>query len=560
MNLFSVCNAAPSGSVPTGEPDAAKGVWAVRFEPAGDFAPKTPGEFLSKIHVYSGQSGEIGYFRTTKQGDKLVGSFLAYDAGQLKAALAKIPELKVLSAEKLTAEQLAAYEKSPQESLLDFDHLDAAKGVWAVRFEPAGDFSPKTPHEFLSKIHVYSGQSGEIGYFRTTKQGDKLIGSFLAYDGDQLKAALAKIPDLKVLSSEKLTAEQLATYEKSPQESLLDQNHADAANSAAVPKIVATSPAVGATDVDPALTEITVTFDQDMRGGMSWTGGGPNFPKGLEGQKAHWRDKRTCVLPVTLEAAHFYRVGINSKSYLNFSSEQKVPALPAAIFFATKGASAEVKAKALVPQAVHFDPPNGAQDVSPAATELRVTFSVPMGGGCSWCTVGDDDSDYPKCPAGKMFFWTSDKKTCVLPVALKPGMTYRLSLNAPEFNNFQSEAGVPLEPVIYTFKTTGKPLGSTRASDDQLATKVTLTKPYPLNFEGDESDKITVQYAVIDLAKQARLDYDFGTSQTNAGVACRKYITPTIEGVPLREALDEILKPEALTYDILDGKIVLKNN
>ena len=76
----------------SGEPDAAKGVWAVRFEPVGDFAPKTPGEFLSKIHIYSGQHGEIGYFRTTKQGDKLVGSFLASDGDQLKAALGQDPE------------------------------------------------------------------------------------------------------------------------------------------------------------------------------------------------------------------------------------------------------------------------------------------------------------------------------------------------------------------------------------------------------------------------------------------------------------------------------------
>ncbi len=97
---------------------------------------------------------------------------------------------------------------------------DASKGVWAVRFEPVGDFSPKTPAEFLSRIHVYSGQHGEIGYFRTTKQGDKLVGSFLAYDGEELKAALEKIPDLKVTSVEKLTQEQLVEYQKSPQESL----------------------------------------------------------------------------------------------------------------------------------------------------------------------------------------------------------------------------------------------------------------------------------------------------------------------------------------------------
>jgi hypothetical protein len=103
-------------------------------------------------------------------------------------------------------------------------------------------------------------------------------------------------------------------------------------------------------------------------------------------------------------------------------------------------------------------------------------------------------------------------------------------------------------------------VGCSRATHDQLGTKVTLTKPYPLSYEGAESDRITVQYAVIELAKQAKLGYDWGASQTNAGEVCREYITPTIEGVPLSEALDKILKPEALTYDIRDGKIVLKKN
>ena len=107
--------------VKIGEPDAAQGVWAVGFEPVGDFSPKTPAEFLARIHQYgsnrSGRDGEIGYFRTTKQGDKLIGSYLAYDADQLTAALAKVPGLNVTSVEKLTQEQITEYEKSPQESL-----------------------------------------------------------------------------------------------------------------------------------------------------------------------------------------------------------------------------------------------------------------------------------------------------------------------------------------------------------------------------------------------------------------------------------------------------------
>ena len=46
----------------------------------------------------------------------------------------------------------------------------------------------------------------------------------------------------------------------------------------AAPQIVQTVPAIGATDVDPTLSEITVTFDRDMGKGMSWTGGPPLFP------------------------------------------------------------------------------------------------------------------------------------------------------------------------------------------------------------------------------------------------------------------------------------------
>ena len=224
-------------------------------------------------------------------------------------------------------------------------------------------------------------------------------------------------------------------------------------NNPSPPKIAAASPAVGAADVNPDLTEITVTFDQDMGGGFSWTGAGPDYPKTPESGKAQWRDKRTCVLPVKLEAGHYYRVGINSKSYRNFRGAAGVAALPSAVFFTTQGAGQELKARTRLPRVVRFEPANGAQNVSPEVAELRVAFSVPMGGGCSWCAAGEDHHDFPKGRKGKGFYWTEDKKTGVLPVELKPGMTYRLSLNAPEHNNFQSDAGVPLEPVEYTFKT-----------------------------------------------------------------------------------------------------------
>jgi hypothetical protein len=102
------------------------------------------------------------------------------------------------------------------------------------------------------------------------------------------------------------------------------------------PKIVSTQPANGATAVDPGLAEITVTFDQDMDEGFSWTGGGPEYPSSPQGAKAQWRDKRTCVLPVALQSGHHYRVGINSPSYRNFRSAGGQSVAPSSISFATR--------------------------------------------------------------------------------------------------------------------------------------------------------------------------------------------------------------------------------
>lgn len=225
---------------------------------------------------------------------------------------------------------------------------------------------------------------------------------------------------------------------------------ASASNKDSMPKIVATSPAVGDTDVSPSLNEITVTFDRDMAGGFSWTGGGPDYPPGAEGKKVHWRDKRTCVFPVKLAAGRYYRVGVNSTSYQNFRSAAGVPAKPSAIYFTTEGASAALKAKTAVPQIVSITPANGAKDVDPGLTELRLTFNVPMGGGFSWTGGGPE---FPTIPDGKKPFWTEDHKTCVLPVELKSGSQYRLGLNSVSHKNFQSAGGVPLEPIVYTFRT-----------------------------------------------------------------------------------------------------------
>lgn len=216
------------------------------------------------------------------------------------------------------------------------------------------------------------------------------------------------------------------------------------------PRIVETVPAAGATEVDPAVSEITVTFDRDMAGGFSWTGGGPDFPPVAEGRKPQWRDKRTAVLPVKLGQGRYYRLGINSKSHRNFKSAAGVPAVPSAIYFTTRGAGDELTARVKKPVVLEMNPVNGAEAVDPRTAEICVTFSTPMAGGFSWTGSGPE---YPACPEGEKPRWSDDRRTCILPVRLEPGRQYRLGLNSPLHNNFQSAAGVPLDPVIYTFRT-----------------------------------------------------------------------------------------------------------
>jgi len=224
---------------------------------------------------------------------------------------------------------------------------------------------------------------------------------------------------------------------------------ADSARTDGPPRIVSTAPSVGATHVDPDLTEISVTFDRDMAGGFSWTGGGEVYPEVTA--RPHWVEKRTGVLPVKLEKGRYYRVGINSKSHRNFRAEHGPPALPTAIYFCTKGADRKERRKVRVPRITAMAPKNGAKDVSPDLDELRVTFDMPMGGGFSWTGGGED---YPE-GEGKPR-WSEDAQACTRPVRLSPGWDYRLGLNSPSHNNFQSRWGVPLPPVVWTFSTTGQ--------------------------------------------------------------------------------------------------------
>jgi hypothetical protein len=162
--------------------------------------------------------------------------------------------------------------------------------------------------------------------------------------------------------------------------------------------------------------------------------------------KPGWRNAKTFVLPVTLAEGAYYRIGINSKSHQNFQDSRGTPVPPSVIAFTTKGASKELIAKVATPHVASTEPKIGAKDVDPELSELKVTFDLPMGKGMSFT------GDVPAASGGRPA-WSKDRRTITLPIKLEPGQAYRFGLNSTRHVNFQSAAGVPLDPVVFEFST-----------------------------------------------------------------------------------------------------------
>src|SRR5262249_22611323 len=104
------------------------------------------------------------------------------------------------------------------------------------------------------------------------------------------------------------------------------------------PKIVKSIPENGATDVDPRLGVVSITFNMPMGAGFSWTGDGPAFPPGPEGEEPRWSaDGKTCTLPVRLAPGTQYELGLNGFQDKNFASKWGVPLEPVQFTFKTAG-------------------------------------------------------------------------------------------------------------------------------------------------------------------------------------------------------------------------------
>ncbi|MCL2347389.1 MAG: DUF4932 domain-containing protein [Planctomycetaceae bacterium] len=114
------------------------------------------------------------------------------------------------------------------------------------------------------------------------------------------------------------------------------------------PQVMATNPPNGAKDVDPNITEISITFDRPMMPGMAWCTGDGNktFPERSEDAKwPVWsEDKQTCTMQnVVLKPGKTYNIMLNSDAELysnipgdGFRSTGNIPLKPVHYTFTTK--------------------------------------------------------------------------------------------------------------------------------------------------------------------------------------------------------------------------------
>jgi hypothetical protein len=106
---------------------------------------------------------------------------------------------------------------------------------------------------------------------------------------------------------------------------------------AKAPRVVSIVPANGATDVDPGLDAIVVTFDRRMKASYSFVGGGPNYPETV-GRPRYDQEGKTVTLKVKLKPDWRYEFWLNREQYASFRSEEGAALKSVHVEFRTRAA------------------------------------------------------------------------------------------------------------------------------------------------------------------------------------------------------------------------------
>ena len=113
---------------------------------------------------------------------------------------------------------------------------------------------------------------------------------------------------------------------------------------------------------------------------------------------------------------------------------------------------AEVSVRTMPPSVVKTVPRAGDVNVDPSLKEVRVTFSKDMMTKQMWSWAMNSRETFPEINADRIHY-LKDRRTCVLPVKLKPGKTYIIWINSQKFNAFRDTRNNPASPYLLVFQT-----------------------------------------------------------------------------------------------------------
>ncbi len=125
-----------------------------------------------------------------------------------------------------------------------------------------------------------------------------------------------------------------------------------------------------------------------------------------------------------------------------------------ALFLLTASASAQApdgtEAAASDPVVIGTAPQAGATGVDPSLSRISVTFSKDMMTKNQWSWVMESRETFPAVTESPQFI---DSRTCILPVKLEPGKTYRVWINSEKHTGFRDDDNRPSVPYLLSFQT-----------------------------------------------------------------------------------------------------------
>lgn len=130
--------------------------------------------------------------------------------------------------------------------------------------------------------------------------------------------------------------------------------------------------------------------------------------------------------------------------------------LATAIVVATLTGSAraqEVSVESLPASVIKTVPTCGDTAVPVTTKQIEVTFSKDMMTKQMWSWCMQSPDTFPEISNKAGIKYLQDKRTCVLPVTLKPGKTYVIWVNTQQQNAFRDAKGNPAIPYLLVFKT-----------------------------------------------------------------------------------------------------------